>query len=220
MRLLIIEDNKSLADLLEKELKEYVVQVCYTGNEGEEEAYVSNYEAIILDLNLPGKNGLNILRFLRENDIETPVLILTAQNETSECAAGLNLGADDYLTKPFELIELRARLRAIIRRNHGKSSSTIVIGNMVINQLERSVQIDGEELELTPKEFDILSYLAEKFPKIVSSEELIESIYNDSLPPDSSVLRVHLSRLKKKLNEKANSEKLRTIHSRGYVLCK
>ena len=219
MRLLIIEDNKQLADLLKEELKEYTVNICYTGNEGEEEAFVSSYEAIILDLNLPDVNGLTVLHFLRENKVETPILILTASNEIQVCAKGLDMGADDYLAKPFEFLELRARLRAIIRRHNGKSSSKIEIGNLMIDYLNQRVWINKNEVSLTRKEFDILAFLADRFPEIVSTETLFDYVYNNSLPADSSVLRVHMSRLRKKINEASATEKLKTVHSRGYVLC-
>lgn len=221
MRLLIIEDNKELARSMKAGLEKagFHIDVSYTGLEGEERAYVNGYDAILLDLNLPDKDGIDILKFLRKSDISTPVIIITARDEIEERALGLDLGADDYLTKPFQLLELRARVQAVIRRFNGRATPNIVIGSLVIDPAARTADIGGKRLELAAKEFDILEYIASLNPKVVSSEEIAEHIYDESFDPFSSVLRVHLTRLRKKLAEAAGYDVLITMRGKGYSLC-
>lgn len=221
MKLLIIEDMKELADSMKEGLVQngFAVDISYDGQSGEEKAFVNNYDAILLDLNLPDKDGIEILRFLRRENINTPVIIITARDEIEERAMGLDLGADDYLTKPFQLLELRARVHAVIRRFHGRTNPEITIGCLTINPSARTAHINGVKLALSGKEFDILEYLAANHPNIVSSEEIAEHIYDESFDPFSSVLRVHLTRLRKKLAEACKREVLITMRTRGYSLC-
>lgn len=220
MRLLIIEDNKDLANSMKAGLEKagFHVDVSYTGRDGEEKAYVNGYDALLLDLNLPDKDGLDILRFLRKSNVEVPVIIITARDEIEQRALGLDLGADDYLTKPFQLLELRARAQAVIRRFHGRTNPLITIGRLVINPAARTTEIDGKSLELVAKEFDILEYIATRHPAVVSSEEIAEHIYDEEFDPFSSVLRVHLARLRKKLSTAAGHEVLITTRGKGYSL--
>jgi two-component system response regulator QseB len=221
MRLLIIEDNTGLADSMKVGLEKagFHVDVSYTGEDGEERAYVNGYDAILLDLNLPDKDGIDILKFLRKSNIETPVIIITARDEIEERALGLDLGADDYLAKPFQLLELRARVQAVIRRFHGRTNPQITIDGMIINPSARTAEIDGKPLTLAAKEFDILEYIAIRHPAVVSSEEIAEHVYAEDFDPFSSVLRVHLTRLRKKLSTIAGYEVLITLRGKGYSLC-
>lgn len=221
MRLLIIEDNKELARSMKAGLEKagFYIDVSHTGFEGEERAYANGYDAVLLDLNLPDKDGIDILKFLRESGIATPVIIITARDEIEERALGLDLGADDYLTKPFQLLELRARVQAVIRRFHGRATPNIVIESLIINPAARTAEIGGRRLELAAKEFDILEYIASLNPKVVSSEEIAEHIYDENFDPFSSVLRVHLARLRKKLAEAAGYDVLITMRGKGYSLC-
>lgn len=221
MRLLIIEDNKELANSMKAGLEKsgFHIDVSYTGLDGEERAYVNGYDAILLDLNLPDKDGIDILKYLRESDIATPVIIITARDEIEERALGLDLGADDYLTKPFQLLELRARVQAVIRRFKGRATPNIVIGSLIIDPAARTAEINGNKLELAAKEFDILEYIASLNPAVVSSEEIVEHIYDENFDPFSSVLRVHLTRLRKKLSEAAGYDVLITMRGKGYSLC-
>ncbi|MBD5384444.1 MAG: response regulator transcription factor [Ruminococcaceae bacterium] len=221
MRLLIIEDNKELADSMKAGLEKagFHVDVSYNGCDGEEMAYVNGYDAILLDLNLPDKDGLDILKFLRSSDIATPIIIITARDEIEERALGLDLGADDYMTKPFQLLELRARVQAAIRRFNGRATPNIIIGSLVIAPAPRTAEIGGVKLSLAAKEFDILEYIASLNPKVVSSEEIAEHVYDESFDPFSSVLRVHLTRLRKKLSEAAGYDVLITTRGKGYSLC-
>ncbi|WP_265457648.1 response regulator transcription factor [Enterococcus sp. HY326] len=220
MRVLIIEDNQKLADSVKVGLeKENIsVDLAYTGVQGEEKAYITDYDVILLDLNLPDKDGLEILEFLRSEGIQTPVIIGSARDEISDRALGLNIGADDYLVKPYDLIELIARLRAVVRRFQGRSNPTIIIRDLEINPIRHELLLKGKKVKLKPKEFDILQFIAEKHPAVVSLEEIAEHVYDENFDPFSSVLRVHLARLKKQLKESGGEEVLLTIRSKGYRL--
>ena len=221
MRLLMIEDNRALADSVRHGLEKegFAVDLAYTGEDGEEMAFVNPYDVILLDLNLPDKDGIDILKDLRTEGNETPVIIATARDRVDQRALGLDFGADDYVTKPYELLELRARIQAVTRRFHGRTSPVVHIGSLLVNPATRQAEWNGTALELATKEFDILEYLAVCYPAVVSSEEIGEHIYNDSYDPFSSVLRVHIARLKSKLNTAAGYELMKTIRGKGYQLC-
>ena len=221
MRVLVVEDNRELALSVKKGLEQenISVDVAYDGQLGEEKAFINSYDGILLDLNLPKKDGLSVLQSLRAEEVESPVIIITARDEIEERAKGLDFGADDYLVKPFELLELKARIRAVIRRYHGRALPQISIGALKIDPLGRRVSYQKTEVLLKPKEFDILLCIAQRHPAVVSSEEISEHVYDEDFDPFSSVLRVHLARLKKKLAEAAEKEVLKTIRAKGYQLC-
>ena len=132
---------------------------------------------------------------------------------------GLDLGADDYITKPFQLLELRARIQAVVRRFHGRTSPVITIGELSVNPASRTATVGGVLVELAPKEFDILEYLAQKHPHVTTAEEVAEHIYDETFDPSSSILRVHFSRLKRKLADASGREILQNIRGKGYWLC-
>ena len=221
MRVLVVEDNRELALSVKKGLEQenISVDVAYDGELGEEKAFINSYDGILLDLNLPKKDGLSVLQSLRAEEVESPVIIITARDEIEERAKGLDFGADDYLVKPFELLELKARIRSVIRRYHGRALPQISIGALKIDPLGRRVSYQKTEVVLKPKEFDILLCIAQRHPAVVSSEEISEHVYDEDFDPFSSVLRVHLARLKKKLAEAAEKEVLKTIRAKGYQLC-
>lgn len=220
MRLLIVEDHIQLCDSMKKGLEKagFQIDTSYTGLDGEEKAYSNEYDVILLDLNLPDKDGIDILKFLRSEGIETPVIIITARDEIEERAMGLDLGADDYLTKPFQLLELRARIQAVIRIFHGRTSPIIRVGALSINPLSRTAEWENHVISLSVKEFDILEYIAAKHPAVVSSVETAEHVYDENFNPFSSVLRVHLTRLRKKLNQASGKDILITTRGKGYSL--
>ena len=221
MRVLVVEDNRELALSIKKGLEQENISVdlAYDGEVGEEKAFVNAYDGILLDLNLPRKDGLAVLQSLRASAVESPVIIITARDEIEERAKGLDFGADDYLVKPFELLELNARLRAVVRRYHGRSLPQVKVGALTVDPVCRRVDYQQKEILLKPKEFDILLCIAQRYPAVVSSEEISEHVYDENYDPFSSVLRVHLARLKKKLSEGAEREILRTIRAKGYQLC-
>lgn len=221
MRLLVIEDNIELANSMKIGLEKmnFKVDVSNTGEDGEEKANVNEYDVILLDLNLPDMDGIEVLKCLRKASIHTPVIIITARDKVAELALGLDTGADDYITKPFQLLEIRARIHAVIRRFHGRTNPIIKIGKLQLNPITRTVHIDNKQVTLAAKEFDILEYICYKHPAVVSSEEIAEHIYDEDFDPFSSVLRVHIARLKKKLSNVYGDDVLVNIRGKGYVLC-
>lgn len=221
MRILIIEDHKELADSIKSHLlqENYQVDVSYLGIDGEQKAFVNSYDVILLDLNLPDKDGIDILKFLRKEKIDTPVVIITARDELEERTLGLDAGADDYIGKPFQLKEVSARIRAVTRRYYGRSNPLIEIGLLTIDPASRQAKWNHQLIALNVKEFDILEYLALRHPAIVSSEEITEHIYDEDFDPFSSILRVHLTRLRKKLEKTCKREILFNMRGKGYYLC-
>lgn len=221
MRVLIIEDHKELSDSVREHLliENYQVDVAYEGIIGEEKAFVNEYDVILLDLNLPDKDGIDILKFLRSEGIETPIVIMTARDALDERTMGLDSGADDYIGKPFQLKELSARMRAVIRRYYGRSQPLIIIGPLTINPASRQAKWNQDIIPLNVKEFDILEYLAMRHPSVVSSEEIAEHIYDEDFDPFSSILRVHFTRLRKKLEKTCGKDILVNIRGKGYYIC-
>lgn len=220
MRVLIIEDDKELSLVMKKGLEKYgfTIDIANEGETGEEKAYVNSYDTILLDLNLPDKDGLEILNDLRNNDILSPIIIVTARNEVEQRAKGLDLGADDYIIKPFDFIELRARIQAVIRRYYGRVNLDINVGKLKIDPKPRTVHYGSKEIVLSAKEFDILEYIGTRHPEVVSSEDIAEHIYDEFFNPFSSVLRVHMANLRKKLNRCSGEELLITVKGKGYKL--
>lgn len=221
MRILIIEDNIELAQTMKAglEKEKFYVDVDYTGIGGEEKAFVNDYDVILLDLNLPDKDGLDILSFLRSVGINIPILIITARDDISHRALGLDTGADDYIIKPVQLLELRARIHAVLRRFHGRTNPIIQIEDLSLNPSSRTVTYKDIPIALTTKEFDILEYIASHHPAVISSEEIAEHVYDENFNPFSSTLRVHMIRLRKKLQEASGQDILITIRGKGYHLC-
>ncbi|WP_283594499.1 response regulator transcription factor [Paraclostridium bifermentans] len=221
MRLLVIEDNIELSNSMKKGLENmnFKVDISKTGEEGEDKASINEYDVILLDLNLPDTDGIEVLKYLRKKSIDTPIIIITARDNVSDLAIGLDNGADDYITKPFQLLEVRARIHAVIRRFHGRTNPIINIGTLKLNPVNRTVYIDDKEVILAIKEFDILEYICYKHPAVVSSEEIVEHVYDENFDPFSSVLRVHISRLKNKLKNIQGQEVLVNVRGKGYCLC-
>jgi Response regulators consisting of a CheY-like receiver domain and a winged-helix DNA-binding domain len=196
----------------------FTVDVSNIAKDGEEKAFVNQYDAILLDLNLPDKDGLDILRFLRSENILAPVIIITARDEIRQRALGLNLGADDYVLKPFDFVELSARIRAVVRRSFGRANPEIKIGLLTINPQTRQVFYNEKPIALSAKEFDILEYIANSYPTMVSGEAIAEHVYDEFADPFSSVLRVHIANLRKKLRSESGQELLITNKGRGYCI--
>lgn len=221
MRILVIEDNKDLCLSMKNGLEKigFYVDVAFDAETGEEKVYINEYDVILLDLNLPDKDGLDTLQQLRANENNTPVIIVSAKDDIKQRTFGLDLGADDYITKPFQYSELRARIQAVIRRFQGRTNPIIKIGALEIDPAQRSAAFNKSQIPLKAKEFDILEYLASKYPAVISSEEIAEHVYDESFDPFSSVLRVHIMRLRKKLTDACGYEMLQTMRGKGYYLC-
>ena len=217
MRLLIIEDNIdsliSMKKILEKE--NFCVDIADNGIEGEEKAYINNYDLILLDLRIKDKDGKDIIKYLREENISSPIIVISAHQEVRE---SLDLGADDYICKPFDFEVLIARINAVIRRSYGKSTPKINIGNLAIDTKLKKVTFENKKIELTSKEYSIFEHLALNHPRIVSSEEIQEHIYDEHFDLFSSVLRVHITKLRKKLKSITGTDILINIRGKGYSL--
>ena len=217
MRLLLIEDNidslTSMKKILEKE--NFCVDIADNGIEGEEKAYINNYDLILLDLKLQDKDGKDIIKYLREESISSPIIVISAHQEVREV---LDLGADDYICKPFEFEVLIARINAVIRRSYGKSIPLINIGKLSIDTKLKKVSFDNKKIELTSKEYSIFEHLVLNHPRIVSSEEIQEHIYDEHFDLFSSVLRVHITKLRKKLKSITGMDILINVRGKGYTL--
>ena len=220
MKILVVEDEYQLCDDIAEdlELERYTVERCYDGLEAWEKILVESYDLVILDLNLPGMDGLDILKAIRQEKPALRVLILSARSSLPDRVAGLDLGADDYLTKPFELEELEARVRALLRRDFALHSTVISAGALVLDTGKREITADGTMLFLTRKEFEILEYLMLHEQKAVSQEELLEHIWETDSNPFSHSVRMHISSLRKKLREALGYDPIVTKIGQGYCL--
>jgi len=215
MRILIVEDEPDLLSGLAKALREegYAVDVAEDGSDGLFKAESAAYDAIVLDVMLPVMDGFELLRRLRETK-KTPVLMLTARGESASRVRGLDSGADDYLPKPFDLDELLARLRALIRRAAGHATNTLVIAGVAIDFAARRVSRAGEEVPLTAREYALLEFLAQHRGRVVSRTELYEHLFDESEDTLSNLLDVHVSNLRKKLGH----EFITTRRGHGYSI--
>ncbi len=220
MRLLIVEDEKELASALGRGLKSlgYAVDTANDGLSGEQMATAVNYDLIILDLTLPEKDGLEVCKFLRENGCTSAIIMLTARNRVIDRTKGLDSGADDYLAKPFAFDELRARIQALLRRAYGNRNPVIVVGKLIINPASRIVTYYDNAVTLTAREFDILEFIASKHPSVVSTEDILEHVWNEEIDPFSNVVRVHLANLRRKLKNNAGESIIETLIGKGYRL--
>jgi len=220
VRLLLIEDEQRLAENIAAALREtgFAVDHAADGEAGSHLAEQDVFDAIILDLMLPGKSGQRVLRDLRQKKLRTPVLILTAQEGKESVVELLNSGADDYLAKPFDLGELIARVKALIRRSKGVVSPILRVSDVELDTVRQAVTRRGVEIDLSPTEFRILEYLAHKPRAIVSKRELLEHLYDYDWEHHSNVIEAHVSNLRRKLNLADTEPLIETLRHRGYRL--
>jgi DNA-binding response OmpR family regulator len=220
MRLLLVEDNVLQRDALKSGLAAtgYVVDACSDGEDGLWHALTNDYDLVILDIMLPRISGLEILRRIRAADRTVPVLMLTARDGVEDRVEGLDLGADDYLTKPFAFSELLARVRAQIRRQHQSPKPQITVGDLVLDTIGRTVHRAGKDISLTPREFAVLEYLMLRAGSVVTRTELCEHLYEFSGDPDSNALDVFVSRLRRKLTAPGQVALIQTRRGHGYML--
>lgn len=216
MRLLLVEDDPDLSRQMKAILEEdgYAVDVSMDGEDGHFLGETESYDAIVLDLGLPIMDGVSVLTKWREAGILTPVLILTARDGWSEKVAGLDAGADDYVTKPFKIEELLARVRALIRRAAGQASPELSCGKVTLNINSSKVTVDGMPIRLTAQEYKLLSYLMHHPEKIISRTELTEHIYDQDFDRDSNTIEVFVTRVRKKLGVTI----INTVRGLGYQL--
>jgi len=220
MRALVVEDEPRLAQNVARSLREgagYAVDIAPDGEEGLFMAQANEYDLVILDLMLPKLDGRNVLHRLRQTS-SVPVLVLTARDDKESIVALLNTGADDYVAKPFDLGELMARCKALVRRGKGQSLPVLKVGNLEVNTADRSVRRDGKHIELTAMEYRVLEYLAFRAGAVVSKTELLEHLYDFSWERFSNVIEVYISGLRRKLDDTAQARLIHTLRGQGYML--
>jgi len=221
VRVLIVEDEPRLAENIARSLREsagYAVDVAADGQEGWFLAESNTYDVVLLDLMLPQMDGMQLLTRIRQAGQLTPVLVLTARDEKESVVALLNAGADDYLTKPFDLGELLARTKALIRRGKGQPSPVLVIGDLQLNTVNRTVQRSGRTIMLTAMEYRVLEYLAHRPGAVVSKTELLEHLYDYNWEKFSNVIEVYISGLRRKLDDGSDRQLIHTVRGQGYIL--
>lgn len=220
MRILVVEDERSLCDAIVRSLRRlaYSVDYCHDGWEAMDFLAVERFDLVVLDLNLPGADGMTVLRTLREVDRETKVLILSARSEVAEKVAGLDAGANDYLTKPFHLEELAARIRSLTLRRFTQNDVLLTCGNLTFDTKARRAFAGDEALSLTRKETGILEYMMLNQGRPVSQEELLEHVWDSSVNNFSNSIRVHISALRKKLRAALGHDPIRNRIGEGYVM--
>ncbi len=220
MRVLVIEDEKKIASFVRNGLREegFTVEVCHRGDEALELLTREPFDLAVLDIMLPGRDGLSVLRVLRERRIGLPVLILSARGETSERVEGLDLGADDYLAKPFSIDELSARLRALLRRQSGENLSLYKVEDLTLNLVTREVRRGPHLVDLTPREFSLLETLMRSPGRIFTRTQLCERVWEYQFDPGTNLVDVYIQRLRRKIDDGAPSKLLQTRRGVGYYL--
>ena len=218
VKVLVIEDERKIASFVRKglEAQGFVVEHAPNGDEGYALATTRPYDAAVLDIMLPGRDGLSILRNLRERKISLPVILLTARSELNERLEGLNLGADDYLTKPFHIEELIARLHAVTRRAAGASQSMLAVADLKMNLLTREVTRGGTAIELTAREFSLLEHLMRSPGRVLTRVEICERVWDYNFDPGTNLVEVYIQRVRKKVDEGFANKLIETIRGVGY----
>ncbi|MGH9800637.1 MAG: response regulator [Blastocatellia bacterium] len=219
MRVLVIEDEQKMADLIKRGLEEESLEVetAYDGETGAVAAKSGNHDMIILDLGLPGRDGLEVAQELREGGLMTPILILTAQDSTEMKVRGLDTGADDYLTKPFAFAELLARIRALLRRTHTEDTTKLQIGDLILNLINRRASRAGNEVQLTNKEFSLLEYFMRHPDEILSRETLSEKVWEETFDTLTNVIDVYINYLRNKVDRQYEPKLIHTVRGIGYM---
>jgi DNA-binding response OmpR family regulator len=222
MRLLVVDDDDSLLKQIGQVLtgRRYIVETATNGEEALDKLFDTPFDAIILDIMMPKIDGLTVLEHARKAGIDTPVLMLTAKGDVAERVKGLDLGADDYLAKPFSLDELLARVRALLRRSGGQSKSVLQVYDLELDTVSRTVTRSGKPVELTPREFSIFEFLLHNKNRAVSRFSLAEHVWGDDFDPFSmsNFMDVHIKNLRKKIGDSGQGGIIRTIRGVGYII--
>jgi len=219
MRVLVIEDEQKMADLIKRGLEEEGMQVetAYDGETGAAAAKTGNHDLILLDLGLPGRDGMEVMRDLRESGLATPILILTAQDSTEMKVSGLDTGADDYITKPFAFAELLARIRALLRRTHTEDTTKLQTGDLILNLINRRASRAGNEVQLTNKEFSLLEFFMRHPDEILSRETLSEKVWEETFDTLTNVIDVYINYLRNKVDRNYEPKLIHTVRGVGYM---
>ena len=220
MKILLVEDEEKLLETIKEGLVHcgYAVDTALDGEEGSFMAFTNDYDLIILDINLPKKDGFEILKEVRARDSEVNIIMLTALSDIDDRVRGFDLGANDYVLKPFHFEELKARIRSLLRRKTTIKDAVIETKGISFDTTKRTFKIDGENLKLTAKEAGILEYLFFNLGRYVTTEELMEHVWNDEVDIFSNVVRVHMSALRKKLKAKLGKNIIRNEIGKGYII--
>ena len=217
MKVLLVEDEAKIASFVRNGLQEagFGVDVCGNGDEGQALALERAYDAVVLDIMLPGKEGLAILKHLRQVGHAVPVILLTARNELDDRLQGLNLGADDYIPKPFYVEELVARIHAVIRRSSGERQNLLTAGALTLDRIAREVTCEGKRIELTAREFNLLEYLMRSQGRVFTRTQILEHVWDYDFNPSTNVVDVCIQRLRKKLAP-IGSQWIESVRGVGY----
>jgi two-component system, OmpR family, copper resistance phosphate regulon response regulator CusR len=222
VRILLVEDEVKVGQAVSKGLQAegYEITWAQTGEEGFFHASSQTFDLIVLDVMLPGRDGIEVLHTLRTQGSKTPVLLLTAKDAIEDRVLGLDAGADDYLVKPFAFAELTARLRALLRRNKPESAGVLIIAALEIDQIRRTVSREGRRIDLTAREFELLEYLARNYDRVVSREMLARDVWKESgrATPLDNVIDVHVARLRRKMDDPFERKLLHTVRGVGFTL--
>lgn len=220
MKILVVEDDRKVAGFIELGLREegYAVDVARDGEEASTLAHVNSYDAILLDLMLPKKNGLQVVLELRKEGHKTPILMLTARDTTDDVVRGLDAGADDYLSKPFKFDELLARIRALVRRGGAQRLERLSHGPLELDRLEHQAQAGGKVLDLTPREFRLLEHFLLHPEEVVRRTQLLEKVWDMHFDPESNVIDVHVGNLRRKLSDAGHPNLIQTVRGVGFCL--
>lgn len=220
MRILVAEDETKLAGFIQKGLQQagYISERCSNGAQALEKAASENFDLILLDLMLPGTNGFEVLKNLRAFNIKIPVIIISALSDTTQVVQGLDLGAVDYIKKPFEWDELLARIRIVQRKIFNTETSVIVIDDLVIDLMSRKVMRGEKEINLTAKEFLLLKYLARNANRVVNKNQVLENVWDMDFDPESNIVEVYMYQLRRKIDKGFDVAMIETIVGAGYKL--
>lgn len=220
MRILVVEDEKKVANFIKKGLEEelYEVDLAGNGKEGLDMASSEEYDLIISDIMMPIINGIQLVKELRKNKINTPILLLTVKDSTKDKVEGLDSGADDYLTKPFAFEELTARVRALLRRKETQKDNILTADDLQMNLVAHQVTRTDSEIILTPKEYSILEYLLRNKNKIVSRTKLIEHVYDFHFDSGTNVIDVYINKLRAKIDQPTCKQLIHTVRGVGYII--
>ncbi len=220
MKILIVEDDLKILSFVKKGLKEqgFTVEASSDGDEGYELALMGAFDVIVLDIMLPGRDGLSVLRGLRDKKNTVPVILLTARSAVDERVEGLNLGADDYLTKPFYMEELIARIHAAVRRASGKRLSVLAAGDITVNLISREVRRKEHDIALTAREFGLLELLVRSPGRVFTRTQLLEHVWGYDFDPETNVVDVTIRRLRKKIDPSGGPSLIETVRGVGYRL--
>ena len=218
MRILVVEDEKKLAGFIRNGLEEqgFSVTVCHDGNEAYRRACSESFDLIVLDIMLPGRDGLSILKNLRDQRNAVPVVLVTARTEMNERIDGLNLGADDYIPKPFYIEELVARIHAVLRRTAGQPMSVLQSGCLIVDLITRNVRCDGQEIDLSPREFNLLEYLMRSPGRVFTRSQILEHVWGYGFDPQTNIVDVCIQRVRAKIDEPGAPSRIETVRGVGY----